>query len=135
MDVKGEFLSVPDKVWDIVKTLIPQRDRNPKGGRPRIPDRLVFNGIVYRARTGCQWDAIPKEFGSATTCYDRFREWEALGVFRAFHAAMLMYYDREVGLDLSWCSLDSASVKAPKGGTLPVQTRPIAQNSAPNATF
>ena len=133
--MKGEFLSVPDEVWEIVRPLIPQHARSPRGGRPRVHDRLVFNGIVYRARTGCQWDAIPKEFGSATTCYDRFREWEAAGVFREFYAAMLRYYDREVGIDLSWCSLDSASVKAPKGGTSRAPVRPIVQNSGQNATF
>jgi transposase len=63
-----------------------------------------------------QWDANPKEFGSATTCYDRFREWAGLGVFEAFHVAMVRYYDGEVGVDLQWCSIDSATVKAPKGG-------------------
>lgn len=133
--MKDEYLSFPDEIWEAVRPLIPQHPRSSKGGRPRIHDRLVFSGIVYRARTGCQWDAIPKEFGSATTCYDRFREWEAAGVFRALHAAMVRYYDQEVGVDLSWCSMDSASVKAPKGGTSRAPTPPIAGNSAPSATF
>jgi putative transposase len=133
--MKGEFLSVPDEVWDFVRRLIPVRPRNPKGGRPPVHDRLVFNGIVYRLRTGCQWDAIPKEFGSATTCYDRFREWAAQGVFAAFHVAMVRYYENEVGVDLRWCSIDSASVKAPKGGTSLAPTRPIARKRAQSATF
>ena len=133
--MKGEFLSVPDEVWEFVRPLIPVRTRNPRGGRPPVHDRLVFNGIVYRLRTGCQWDAIPKEFGSATTCYDRFREWTAIGVFEAFHAAMVRYYDREVGVDLQWCSMDSATVKAPKGGTSRGPTQPIARRAAANATF
>ena len=133
--MKGEFLSVPDEVWEFVRPLIPVRTRNPRGGRPPVHDRLVFNGIVYRLRTGCQWDAIPKEFGSATTCYDRFREWAAIGVFEAFHAAMVRYYDREVGVDLQWCSMDSATVKAPKGGTSRAPTLPIARREAANATF
>jgi hypothetical protein len=29
---------------------------------------------------------------------------------------MVRYYDGEVGVDLQWCSIDSATVKAPKGG-------------------
>jgi transposase len=133
--MKGEFLSVPDEVWEVIRPLLPVRTRSAKGGRPPVHDRLVFNGIVYRLRTGCQWDAIPKEFGSATTCYDRFREWEALGVFGAFHTAMVRYYHGEVGVDLTWCSMDSATVKAPKGGTSRAPTRPIVQKAAPSGTF
>ena len=34
------------------------------------PDRVVLSGILYRLRTGCQWEAIPKEFGSGSTCVD-----------------------------------------------------------------
>jgi putative transposase len=133
--MKSIFLAVPDEVWEVVRPLIPAHRRSPNGGRPRIHDRLVFNGIVYRLRTGCQWDAIPKEFGSGTTCYDRFREWVAAGVFEAFHAAMVRYYDQEVGVDLSWCSMDSASVKAPKGGTSRAPIPPIVGSSARSATF
>lgn len=133
--MKAEFLSVPDDVWEAVRPLIPVRPRNPKGGRPPVHDRLVFNGIVYRLRTGCQWDAIPREFGSATTCYDRFREWAMLGVFEAFHAAMVRHYDREVGVDLQWCSMDSATVKAPKGGTSRAPVPPIARRAAASATY
>jgi transposase len=42
-------------------------------------------GIQYRLRTGCQWDAIPKEFGSGSTCYRRFVEWRKAGVFYMMH--------------------------------------------------
>ena len=31
------------------------------------------------------------------------------------HVEMVLYYDQHVGVDLSWCSLDSATVKAPRG--------------------
>jgi hypothetical protein len=33
------------------------------------------------------------------------------------HVEMLIYYDDKVGIEWDWASLDSASVKAPKGGT------------------
>jgi hypothetical protein len=51
------------------------------------------------------------------------------------HIEMLLYYDEKVGLDWSWTSLDSASVKAPKGGTSRDPTPPIAPSSAPNGTY
>jgi putative transposase len=92
-------------------------------------------GIQYRLRTGCQWDAIPREFGSGSTCYRRFVEWRKAGVFHMMHIEALLYYDEKVGLDWSWTSLDSASVKAPKGGTSRVPTPRIAPSSAPNGTY
>jgi transposase len=102
-------------------------------GRPPVSDRVAMSGILYRLRTGCQWDAIPAEFGSRSTCYRRFVEWTATGVFQMMYVEMLLYYDEERGIDWTWCSLDSASVKAPKGGTSPVPIPPIAASSAPNA--
>jgi hypothetical protein len=50
------------------------------------------------------------------------------------HVEALLYYDDKVGIEWEWASLDSASVKAPKGGSSRVPIRPIAQNSAPNVT-
>ena len=100
-----------------------------------MDDRRAFAGIVYRLRTGCQWDAIPSEFGSGSTCYRRFVEWTQADVFEKLHAEALCYYHEKCGLDLEWASLDSASVKAPKGGTSRAPIRPIAENSAQNATF
>ena len=133
--MNSAYFDVPDEVWDRVKVWIPERTRSPNGGRRFIDDRRVFRGIVYRLKTGCQWAAIPAEFGSGSTCRRRFIEWRDAGVFHMLHTEMLLYYDAEVGLDLSWCSIDSATVKAPKGGTSLVPIRPIAGNSGQNATF
>ncbi|EPE82033.1 hypothetical protein LEP1GSC021_1539, partial [Leptospira noguchii str. 1993005606] len=44
--------------------------------RRRPPARVVMTGIIYRMKTGCQWRAIPNEFGSGQTCHRRFQEWE-----------------------------------------------------------
>lgn len=94
-----------------------------------------MEGIIYRLRTGCQWDAIPAEFGSRSTCYRRFVEWTKAGVFYMMWVEALLLYDEQRGIDWTWSSLDSASVKAPKGGTSRVPILPIAANSVPNATY
>jgi len=132
MDTK--YAELPDELWARIEVWIPQHKRNPKGGRHRIDNRRVMSGIVYRLRTGCQWDALPSEFGSGSTCYRRFVQWEKTGVFKMAHVETLLYYDGKVGIDWEWTSLDSASVKAPKGGTSPAPIRPIAESSAPSAT-
>ena len=131
MDAK--YADIPEELWARIKVWIPPQKRSPKGGPYPIDDRRVMSGIVYRLRTGCQWDAIPAEFSSGSTCYRRFVQWRKAGVFVAAHVEMLLYYDGKVGIEWDWASLDSASVKAPKGGISPVPTQPIAQNSAQNA--
>src|SRR5438105_10787897 len=126
MDTK--FADLPDPVWERVKLCIPAAaPRKNRAGRPPIEDRVVMSGILYRLRTGCQWDALPSEFGSGSTCFRRFKRWQRAGVFRLLHLEMLLFYDEQVGIDWAWASLDSAAVKAPKGGNSPDPTRPIAQ--------
>lgn len=133
--MKSEFTEIPDDLWERVKPWLPAYRRSPLGGRPPISDRRVLAGIIYRLRTGCQWDAIPSEFGSGSTCYRRFAQWCEAGVFEKLHAEMLHYYHQERGIDWDWASLDSAIVKAPKGGSSLAPIRPIARSSAPSATF
>lgn len=128
------FRTVPDELWCRIERWIPKRQRSPAGGRSPVPDRIVMSGILYRLRTGCQWDAIPSEFGSGSTCYRRFVEWTRAGVFRMAHVEALLFYEDERGIGWDWASLDSASVKAPKGGITPVPIRPIGASLAPSVT-
>jgi transposase len=130
------FADLPDAVWERVKLCIPaEPPRRNRAGRPPLGDRIVMSGILYRLRTGCQWDAIPSEFGSGSTCFRRFKKWQRAGVFKLLHLEMLLYYDEQVGIDWAWASLDSVSVKAPKGGGSLGPTPRIARNSARNAMY
>ncbi len=115
--MQADFAAVPDELWRRVAVWIPLHERDARGGRRRVADRTAMEGILYRLRTGCQWDAIPREFGSGSTCYRRFVEWREAGVFHMMHVEMLLYYDEQRGIDWQWASLDGAIVKAPKGGT------------------
>lgn len=114
--MEAKFADVPDEIWAVVAGRLPRAPSRPHGGRPRLPDRPVLAGIVYRLRTGCQWKALPRQFGSGSTCHERFQQWCADGVFAAVFAEMVRLYDERCGVQLKWSSLDSATVKAPKGG-------------------
>ncbi|WP_426580446.1 IS5 family transposase [Leptospira interrogans serovar Szwajizak] len=98
--------------------MIPKEKANFQGGRNRVPARIVMAGIIYRMKTGCQWRAIPNEFGSGQTCHRRFQEWERAGVFKKIYKSILKYYDVKNKIAWDWASMDSAMVKAPKGGVL-----------------
>jgi len=132
--MEAKFADVPDALWKKIQPLLPPEQPKPRGGRPRVADRVVMAGIVYRLRTGCQWKALPNEFGSGSTCHLRFHQWCEAGVFEKIFAELLRFYDRKRGIKWQWSSLDSAIVKAPKGGTSRVPTRRIVRRKASNAT-
>ena len=132
--MEAKFRTIPEALWRQLAPLIPARRKKTLRGRPPIPDREVMSGIVYRLRTGCQWKALPEVFGSGSTCHRRFQEWCAAGVFTEAFSKLLKLYDRRRGIQWKWSSLDSAMVKAPKGGTSPAPTPRIARKAASNAT-
>ena len=114
---------VSDLFWERVEPLIPPRSERPKskkferkpgGGRKPMSQRVVFEGIVYVLRTGCQWKALPKaRFGSASSIHKYFREWLKVGFFETLWKAGLAEYDEMEGIAWKWQSIDGAMVKAP----------------------
>ena len=77
-----------------------------RGGRPRANLRQVMDGIFYVLRTGCQWKALPREFGSGSTVHRYFQEWTEQGVFFRAWRAMLKRYDQRRGVGWNWQSVD-----------------------------
>ena len=61
---------LPDGLWERIKPFLPPEKRRPKGGRPRVSDRLALTGILFVARTGTAWELLPAELGcgSGMTC-------------------------------------------------------------------
>ncbi len=119
---KLQVWEVSDELWSKVEPLIPRKRRNPDkkyqrkpgGGRKPKDPRLVFEGILYVLRTGCQWKAIPKErFGSPSSIHNYFLKWLEADFFLELWKAGLMEYDDLKGIEWDWQSIDGAMVKAP----------------------
>ena len=105
---------VDDELWSKIEPLLPppKPARGP-GGRPRVPDRKVLDGIIYVLRSGCPWKHVPKEYGSGSTCHLRFSTWVKAGVFAKLWGVLLEHYDDLKGIRWDWQSLDAALGKAP----------------------
>ena len=97
---------VPDDLWAIVNPLLPLPPRPPYGGRHRtIPDRNCFAAIVFMARTSTPWRLLPaRELGCGSPATE------------ALHLEILDRLGEQDRLDWSRASLDSASVRAKRGG-------------------
>jgi transposase len=111
---------VPDKLWQMVAPLLPAAPRPWYGGRRRtVPDRSCFAAIVYMARTSTPWRLLPVQelgCGSPATAWRRLNEWAKAGVFEQLHLEVLDRLGLAGRLDWSRASVDSASVRAKRGG-------------------
>jgi putative transposase len=116
---KGGFrkFQMSDALWERMDPLIAKAQRSPKGGRPPIRKlRRIADGIFYKLRTGCQWNAMPRTFGTSSTVHRYFQTWVQGGIFTKLWRLALGEYDDLRGIKWAHQSIDTASVKAPLGG-------------------
>jgi transposase len=88
-----------DKEWLIIEPLLPNKPR----GVPRVDDRRVLNGILWRFRSGAPWAEIPERYGPSTTCYNRFVRWRKAGVWDRLLAAVSAGFSGELVMIDSTC--------------------------------
>jgi transposase len=118
---KVKSWEVPDVLWKQIEDLMPKRERiegrvyqrKPGGGRKPMSYRKVFEAIVYVLRTGCQWKALPKAYGSSSSVHAYFLEWKRHGVFVKMWQRGLAECDALEGIAWAWQSIDGSMVKAP----------------------
>ena len=123
---------VSDDLWGLVAPLLPPRPPRPKGGRPPLPDRACFTGIVFVLKTGIQWGDLPQEMGcgSGMTCWRRLRDWQTAGVFDRLQAEILARLEAAGELDWSRAVVDASLVRA-KGVKKGARRRGPTRRTAP----
>ena len=107
-----------DAQWARLEQVFPP-PKNGRSGRPRLHAlREVVNALLYQARTGCSYRALPHEFPPWPVVWDHFRRWRDNGTLELIHSA-LRTQDRHLsGRDVapSAAILDSQSVKTTEKG-------------------
>ena len=126
----SQFHQIPDALWECIDLLLPIYKRSPKGGHTRLNLRKVVNGILYVLRTGCQWKAMPNQFGSGGAIHAYFQEWVKLGVFEDIRTRAGRIRRPEANrLDVAESGRGDEQIAA-GWGKKPGKTRPIVANSA-----
>ena len=120
----------PDDLWDRLTPVLDELDPPHRGHRPRADQRKALDGIIYRLRTGCQWNALPAQFGDDSTVHRTLQRWVDRGVFDRIWAILVERCDELGGVDWTWQSIDTASGKARQGGTRSAPTPPIVPRAA-----
>jgi len=74
-------LLLTDEAWaEIVPILATLKSR--AGSPPALSARLFIEALLSLARTGTPWRDLPEDFGHWDAVYNRFRRWEARGIWR-----------------------------------------------------
>ncbi|WP_326570104.1 IS5 family transposase [Actinacidiphila glaucinigra] len=96
-----------DHEWELLTPLIPRAAT----GRPRVDDRQVINGMVYKIRTGISWRDLPERYGPWQTVYTRLRRYALHGVFN--QALQQVQAEADAAGDIDWpVQIDSTIVRA-----------------------
>jgi putative transposase len=108
---------VPDALWEKVEPVLAELDPPKATGRPRIDARAALDAIIYRMRTGCQWNQLPKEFPDDSSVHRTFQRWQQRGVLARLWQVLVEDGDQLGGVDWQWQAADGAMGKARFGGT------------------
>jgi len=122
---------IPNAAWDRLEKILAERYPPKKTGRPRADLRQVFNGIIYRLRSGVQWNHLPREFGDDSTVHRWFQRWAEDGVFEELWAVLLLECDELGGVEWRWQAADGCLGKARFGGRKRDGTQLIVPRAAP----
>lgn len=73
-------LALTDERWEAIVSLLPPQ--KPQIGRPNHDHRQIVAGMLWIARTGSAWRALPEEFGPWETVRSRYDRWRKAGIWQ-----------------------------------------------------
>src|SRR5262245_19739292 len=121
---------IPEPLWGRVLPILNEFWPRKATGRKVANWRQALNGIIFRMRSGCQWEHLPREFGPKSTVHDWFQRWCRGGVLERVWAALAAECDELRGVDWRWQAADGAMGKARFGGAPSARTRPTGPRRA-----
>jgi len=112
----GTIWEVSDALWMRILPILKKSWPRKKTGRPVADWRRILNGIIFRMRSGCQWERLPRKYGPKSTVHDWFQRWCHGGVMRLIWKELVSECDELGGVDWEWQSADGWLGKARFGG-------------------
>ena len=114
-DSKSLQPELNDEQWLLISDLFPDKRVGAKGGRPTALSRNCFEGILWVLRSGARWKDMPPRFPSYATCWRRFAQWSAAGLWDVAMKRLLDELDRRGKLNWNEGFADGTFASAKKG--------------------
>ncbi len=124
-----------DPLWRNIEKVLAEHDPPAKFGPDRIDQRAAFDGVIFRMRSGCQWNQLPEVYGDDSSVHRTFQRWIKRGVLEHLWAALIAQCEELDGVDWQWQSADCALGKARFGGIKSGRTPRIAAKTARKEVF
>jgi transposase len=124
---------VGEALWAHAEKVLEQFDPPARFGPDRIDQRKALDGVIYRMRSGVQWNQLPREFGDDASVHRTFQRWVKRGVIGRLWALLVRECEELGGVEWQWQSFDCAMGKARHGGIKSDRTQPTGRRTAPSA--
>ena len=93
-----------DDQWERICDSLPGKDGDP--GRHGVDNRGFIRAVMWIARTGAPWRALPPEYGKWSSVHKRFMRWAQAGVWQMIFNTLAADEDTE------WLMIDSTMIRA-----------------------
>jgi putative transposase len=128
----GTIWFICDALWERIQPILQEFWAKKKTGRPSADWRTILNAIIFRMRTGCQWDQLPKCYGAKSTVHRWFQRWNQEGIMAQIWATLVAECEELGGVSWDWQAADGALAKARFGGIKSAPTPQIVGKTARN---
>lgn len=111
-----------DDLWLRIETVINEVDPPASTGRPRADARSILDAIIYRSRSGLQWNQLPAAFPNGdpfpddSTVHRTMQRWNVLGIFERVWALLIEECEELGGVSFEWQAVDTALGKLAAAG-------------------
>jgi putative transposase len=136
--------TISDALWGVIAPILAEVDPPKTTGRPRVDARgcawmrvdarRTLDAILFRMRSGCQWNQLPERFPDASSVHRTFQRWGRLGLFERLWSTLVTACAELGGVDWEWQAADAMmgtarlARLARLGGTSSAAIRPIGAN-------
>ena len=119
-----------DEQWALIADLFAEPPPSPSGGRPRAEARRCLEGILWVLKSGSRWKDLPRCFPSYVTCWRRFVDWSADGIWEEAWRRLLHKLDERGAIRWKEGFADGTFASAKKGAnTLALRSAARGRNS------
>ncbi len=75
-----------DEQWEMIRPYVEVQAKT--GPKRRVDLRAVINGLLYKLKSGCQWELLPRSFPPKSTIHYYVQKWTKKGILVQINDAL-----------------------------------------------